>query len=88
MVVGCDVSKITEVDARALEALARLQLTARSLGATVRLHNASAALADLIVLAGLADVLVVDSGVEVDGQIEQWEQITVDEEVHRGDEPV
>jgi hypothetical protein len=95
-VVGYDVSRITVADQDALEALARLQLAARRLGATIHLRNASPALADLIELAGLADVLVVDptdptdpvSGVEVDRQVEEREEIRVDEEVHRGDDPV
>lgn len=105
-VVGCDVSRITVADRDALEALARLQLAARRLGATIHLRNASPALADLIELTGLAGVLVVDptaptdpgdcddfsvdlfSGVEVDRQVEQREEIRVDEEVHRGDDPV
>lgn len=104
-VVGCDVSRITVADQGALEALARLQLAARRLGATIHLRNASPALADLIQLTGLADVLVVDptdpddptdcdrsfdlfSGVEVDRQVEEREEIRVDEEVHRGDDPV
>jgi hypothetical protein len=103
-VVGCDVSRITVADRHALEALARLQLAARRLGATIHLRNASPALADLIEFAGLADVLVVDptnpadcefdyyfdglSGVEMDRQVEQREEVRVDEEVHRGDDPV
>ena len=53
-VVGCDVSRITEPDERALDALARLQLSARRLGATIHLRNACPALVDLIELAGLA----------------------------------
>jgi hypothetical protein len=100
-IVGCDVSRITVADQHALEALARLQLTARRLGATIHLYNACPALADLIDLAGLADVLVVDptepadaiepiqlSGVEVDRKVEEREEIRVDEEVHRGDDAV
>jgi anti-anti-sigma regulatory factor len=92
-VLGCDCSRITELDEQALDALVRLQLVARRMGATVRLDNASPALADLIELAGLADVLRVApnpgaaraSGVEVDGEIEEREEVGVDEEVHRGD---
>ncbi len=61
--VACDVRAITTPTEPALDALARLQLAARRLGATIELHNASPALADLIAIAGLADVLVVvDSG--------------------------
>jgi hypothetical protein len=87
LTVICDVSQITEPDERALEALARLQLTARRLGVSIRLHNAGSALVDLVALVGLSDVLVCgESGVEVDRQVEQREEIGVDEEVHRGDD--
>lgn len=83
----CDVSQITEPDELALEVLARLQLTARRLGVSIRLHNAGAALVDLLILAGLSDVLVVaESGVEPDRKVEEREEVGVDEEVHRGDD--
>ena len=86
IVVRCDVSGITEPDAVALDALARLQLTARRFGVTIRLHNANRTLGDLIEWAGLSDVLeVVESGVEAYGQVEQREEIGIDEEVHRDD---
>ena len=84
--LACDVSQITEPDERALEALARLQLTAQRLGVSIRLHNAGSALVDLVALVGLSDVLVCsESGVEVNRQIEEREEVGVDEEVHRGD---
>jgi hypothetical protein len=90
-VLDYDVGWITAPDERALDALARLQLAARRLGVTLRLYNACPRLTDLITLAGLTDVLIVDSGtavsgVAMDGQIEQREEVRVDEEVHRGDE--
>jgi hypothetical protein len=86
VVIGCDVGGITDPDAPVLDSLARLQLVARRFGATIRLHNASAALADLIACSGLGDVLeVVESGVEMDRQVEEREQVGVDEEVHGGD---
>jgi ABC-type transporter Mla MlaB component len=100
-IVGCDVSRVTEPDEYALDALARLQLTARRLGATIHLHNANPALAAMIELAGLADVLIIEpgepidamgraaptgSGVEVGRQIEEREETRVDEEVHPGDD--
>ena len=82
----CDVSQITEPDLLALDVLACLQLTARRLGVSIRLHNAGADLVDLLVLAGLADVLVVGgSGVEPDRKVEEREEVGIDEEVHRGD---
>jgi hypothetical protein len=86
--IACDVGSLVEPDQRALDSLARLQLTARRLGTTIQLHHASRALIDLIELAGLADVLVVVSvgpDVEVDREVEETEQLGVDEEVHRGD---
>jgi len=61
-VLRCDVSLITAPDECALDVLARLQLIARRLGATIHLHNAPPVLVDLIELTGLTDVLVVDSG--------------------------
>jgi len=83
------VSGITGADAVALDALARLQLAARRVGVTIRLHHADRALADLIAWSGLAGVLeVAESGVEMDGQVEQREELGVDEEVHRGDSAV
>jgi hypothetical protein len=86
--LACDVSQITEPDLLALDVLARLQLTARRLGVSIRLHNASADLVDLLVLAGLSDVLAVGgSGVEPDRKVEEREEVGVDEEVHRSDDP-
>jgi len=73
-------------DEETLDTLARLQLTARRLGTSIRLYNARPLLADLIEIAGLRDVLVVvPSGVEVHGQVEQREERWIDEEVLRGD---
>jgi anti-anti-sigma regulatory factor len=87
VIVDIDVSCITEPDEYTLDALARLHLTARRLGASIRLLGARPELVDLIQLAGLADVLevVVESGVEVDRQVEECEEVRVDEEVERGD---
>ena len=84
IVVRCDVSGVT-ADAAALDALARLQLTAHRFGATLLLHDAGRALTDLIEWAGLAEVLLVESGVEPEGQVEEREELGIDEEVHRGD---
>jgi ABC-type transporter Mla MlaB component len=85
--LACDVARITEPDEVALDALARLQLAAQRLGVSIRLHNAGAALVDLLDLAGLSDVLVVaESGVEPDRKVEEREEVGVDEEVHRGDD--
>ena len=76
-------------DEETLDTLARLQLTARRLGMSIRLYNVRPLLADLIEIAGLRDVLVVvPSGVETDRQVEQREQVWIDEEVLRGDRAV
>ncbi len=52
----CEVAGVA-ADAVALDALARLALAARRAGARVRLRGSSRELRELIVLAGLADVL-------------------------------
>ena len=57
--IAFDVSQITVPDAAMLNALARLALTARRLGTSIELHNACPRLRDLLVIAGLTDVLVV-----------------------------
>lgn len=85
--VACDVSKIVQPDEGNLETLARLQLAARRLGTSIRLYNACPLLADLIEIAGLQDVLVVVSGVEMDRQAEEREELWIDEEVLRADRP-
>ena len=86
---ACDVSRFVHPDEETLETLTRLQLGARRLGASIELYNAGSLLADLIEIAGLTDVLVVvRSGVEMHGQLEQREKLWIDEEVLRGDRPV
>jgi ABC-type transporter Mla MlaB component len=88
-VVACDLSNIAHPDEETLDTLARLQLTARRLGTSIRLYNACALLADLIEIAGLRDVLVVvPSGDDADRQAEQREEVWIDEEVLRGDRAV
>ena len=79
-----DVSRIAAPDAPALDTLARLQLLALRMDATIQIRNACPRLVDLIDIAGLADVLVVTS-VEVNGKVEEREEIGVDEEVLRDD---
>jgi ABC-type transporter Mla MlaB component len=60
-VVACDVGGLV-ADVVALEALARLQLTARRLGCRLRLRHASPDLQALVDLCGLADVLPREEG--------------------------
>lgn len=89
-----DVGWIAEPDAPTLDALARLQLTARRLGVTIELRNACPVLVDLIAYAGLSDVLFAvgrdqaRSSVEMYGQIEERKQGGIDEDVLGGDAAV
>jgi ABC-type transporter Mla MlaB component len=67
--VVCDVGALAEPDAITVDALARLQLTARRVGCTVELRSACEELEDLLALTGLLGVLtgggaVVASAVE------------------------
>lgn len=86
-IVTVDVGALAEPDPLVLDALVRLQLAARRLGASIQLQNACPELVDLLALVGLADVVPAraGSGVEVDGQVEQRKEILVDEEVGRAD---
>ena len=56
-VAYCDVADV-EPDAVCVDALARLQLGAKSHGCQVRLRNATPALRQLVAFMGLADVLL------------------------------
>ena len=56
-VVTCDLSGVVDPDACALDALARMQLTARRMGRSIRLRHVEPAMRDLLVLAGLTDIV-------------------------------
>lgn len=58
--VVCDVTAVSEPDAGTVEALARMQLTARRHGGRLILRNACGKLRDLLGLSGLSDVLPCD----------------------------
>ena len=68
-------------DLETVDALARLQLEARRMGCTVSVHGVSRILGAMIRLAGLVDLLVGDSVVEVGGEPEDLEQSGVEEVV-------
>jgi ABC-type transporter Mla MlaB component len=53
----CDVAAVTQPDLETVNALARLQMRARAIGAPIRLCNASGRLRELVELAGLGTVL-------------------------------
>jgi anti-anti-sigma regulatory factor len=58
-VVVCDLRTVTDPDMTVIDALARMQLTARRHGRALRLREACPALRDLLALAGLTEVLPV-----------------------------
>ncbi len=88
--ITCDVSNLVAPDATAVDALARLQLTARRSGGSIRLRRARRRLRDLLALLGLAEVVPssAELPLEQQGQVEQREQVGVDEEVDPRDPPV
>lgn len=55
--VVCDIAAVRDPDAAALDAVARLALTARRFGAAVELRNACPNLVELLEFAGLSDVI-------------------------------
>ena len=86
--VPCDVWALVRPDAVTIDALARLQLTARRLGRAVELRRACVELVELVRLAGLHDVLPHGgvSGAEPRREPEQREQARgVEEEADPGD---
>jgi anti-anti-sigma regulatory factor len=73
-----DCSALREPDETMLDTLARMQLTARRMGARIQLRNARGELCDLLELTGLAGVL----GLDPHWKPEEWEEPGFDEEVH------
>jgi ABC-type transporter Mla MlaB component len=74
--LNCDVSPILDPDAVTVDALARLQLTARRLGRHIRVEHASPTLRELLALMGLSGVVPLGepSGLEARRQPEEREQ--------------
>jgi hypothetical protein len=89
-VITYDARALVEPDADTVEVLVRLQLHAQRIGVTIELRDPPPALVDLLALFGLSDLLPIAqaSGVEMDRKIEEWEQMRIDEEVHRRDPTV
>jgi len=90
----CDVGAIVAPDAVTVDALARLQLTARRLGREVRIRHASGELKQLLALMGLSDVVPLSdaappsngSGLEAGRQAEEREvDLGVEEEADPAD---
>jgi hypothetical protein len=86
--VVCDVGAIVDPDVVTVDALARLQLTARRLGRQLRLRDACVELQELLAFVGLGEVMPLCSAspLEPRGQAEQREQARrVQEEADPGD---
>jgi ABC-type transporter Mla MlaB component len=87
--VICDVGALVDPDAVTVEALCRLQLTARRLGRRVQLLDACGQLRDLLTLTGLSGVVPCgDLPLEPSGQAEQREQARGIEEERDPADPV
>jgi hypothetical protein len=89
--VVCDVHALDVPDAMTVEALARMQLTAKRLGHRIHLRGACAELRGLIAFMGLHEALPLNDvlAAEPFGQSEQREEPGgVQEETDAGDPPV
>lgn len=87
--VVCDVHTLPP-NARALEALARLQLTARRAKRRIRLHRPRPELLQLLDFAGLAEVIAYElpAGQRQRHPEHREDPLDVEEAVDRGDPPV
>ena len=86
--VVCDAGGLAESDLRTVAVLARLQLTARRCGASIRIRNASPELHGLLWLAGLCRIVgpCVPLGLEARRQAEEREEpLGIQEERDAGD---
>jgi anti-anti-sigma regulatory factor len=59
VLITCDLSALGPPDAEMLDALLRLHLAAQRMGGSLRLRNVCPQLRDLLALAGLDDLIVV-----------------------------
>lgn len=84
--VPVDVAALTRPDGVAIDALARLQLAARRRGQSIGLWRARPRLRELLLLAGLSDVLLAGERLRLErlGRAEEREQLRVEEAVDRG----
>lgn len=86
--VDCDVRALEHPDATTVDAIARIQLTLKRLGAGLRVRGAGPELLDLLDLAGLSQLVpgCSRSGVEPGREPEQGEHpCGVEEEADAGD---
>jgi ABC-type transporter Mla MlaB component len=88
-IVVCDVASLVRADLGTVDALARLELTARRQGARLVLIRVRDDLRRLVAFAGLRDVLRVEEalGLEPERQTEEREQMRGVEEETDADDP-
>ena len=82
LAIVCDVRAISEPDVGTVDALARLQLTVQRLGGSIEFRGASRDLRELVELAGLREVLLLEPVGETE---EREETLGVEEEADPGD---
>ncbi|MBA3621766.1 MAG: STAS domain-containing protein [Actinomycetota bacterium] len=82
----CDVGALVETDVGTIDVVARLQLTAQRLGWRIALRHASGQLCELLVLAGLGDVVPLAAALRLEPQ-RQTEQREHPGGVEEGVEP-
>ena len=91
-VVVCDVGTLVDPDLGAVNALARLQLTARRLGRRILLLHACSELRELLTLMGLRDIVPLCAGLlplELRGEAKERKQARgVEEEADSDDLPL
>jgi anti-anti-sigma regulatory factor len=85
-VLVCDARGLVDADAVALDAIARLQLTARRLGGRICVRHAPAELEDLLRLTGLAEICGLLSVLERKAE-EREDSLGVEEEGQLDDPP-
>ena len=85
-VLVCDVGGLKEPDVVAVDAVARLQLTARRLGSRICVRHASAELEELLRFTGLAEICGLRGVLEWQAE-EREDPLGVEEESELGDPP-
>jgi len=86
--VICDVAAVGDPDVATVDAVARLQVTARRLGRQIVLRHACDELRQLLFLVGLSDVVPLTGGPQPGGKGEEREQTRgVEKRVDPGDSP-
>jgi ABC-type transporter Mla MlaB component len=85
-VLVCDASRLEDADCVAVDAIARLQLTARRLGSRICVRHAPVELEELLRLTGLAEICGLVAVLEREPE-ERKDPLGVEEEGELGDAP-